>query len=109
MIRIKRGKNAKTKRKKILNQTKSFQGSSNKLYSSGRQTLLKANVYNYTHRKLRKRLNRQLWIIRLNAFLNKSNLNYNFFIYKLKFKNIQLNRKICSQLILFDPLFLNNI
>nr|YP_009326863.1 50S ribosomal protein L20 [Codium simulans]ANJ70825.1 50S ribosomal protein L20 [Codium simulans] len=102
MIRIKRGKNAKNRRKKILKQTRGFKASGHCLYSSGRQKLLKSQIQNYNHRKNRKRVNRQLWIIRLNAFLHIYNFKYSEFLRDLKFNQIQLNRKILSQLILYD-------
>lgn len=102
MIRVKRGKNAKNRRKKILKQTRGFKSSGHSLYSSGRQKLLKSKILNYNHRKNRKRVNRQLWIIRLNAFLRIYNLKYSQFFRQLKLNQIQLNRKILSQLILYD-------
>nr|YP_009472679.1 ribosomal protein L20 [Codium arenicola]ARO74386.1 ribosomal protein L20 [Codium arenicola] len=102
MIRVKRGKNAKNRRKKILKQTRGFKGSGHRLYSSGRQKLLKSKILNYNHRKVRKRVNRQLWIIRLNAFLRIYNSNYSQFIRQIKLNQMQLNRKILSQLILYD-------
>nr|QHD45091.1 50S ribosomal protein L20 [Codium fragile] len=102
MIRIKRGKNAKNRRQSILKQASGFKGSSHRLYSVGRQKLLKSQIFSYNHRKLRKRSIRQLWIIRLNAFLRISNLTYSQFINQMKLKQIQLNRKIFAQLTLYD-------
>lgn len=110
MNRIKRGHKVKNKRKQILVKAKGFRGAPNRLYRIAKQQLIKVEVHHYTHGKQRKRLLRQLWILRLNAFLNLYNKTYSPFIYKLKRNNIKLNRKVLSQLAIYEnQLFYKNI
>nr|YP_009306314.1 ribosomal protein L20 [Derbesia sp. WEST4838]AOP19218.1 ribosomal protein L20 [Derbesia sp. WEST4838] len=104
MNRIKRGHKVKKKRKQILTKVRGFRGAPNRLYRIAKQQLVKSEVNKYKHRKERKRELRQLWILRLNAFLKLYNQTYSPFIYQLKRKNIQLNRKILSQLSIYEKL-----
>nr|YP_010619679.1 Ribosomal protein L20 [Tayloriella tenebrosa]WAX03692.1 Ribosomal protein L20 [Tayloriella tenebrosa] len=102
MTRIKRGNVARKRRKKVLKLAKGFRGSHSKLFRTAKQQVLKALKYSYIGRKQRKRDYRRLWIIRINAATRLYNINYSEFIYLLKNKNIALNRKILSQLVLID-------
>ena len=54
-------------------------------------------------RKGKKRQMRSLWITRINAALEKHNISYSQFIDKLKKKNVELDRKILSQIALENP------
>nr|YP_010619291.1 Ribosomal protein L20 [Amplisiphonia pacifica]WAX03304.1 Ribosomal protein L20 [Amplisiphonia pacifica] len=102
MTRIKRGNVARKRRKKVLKLAKGFRGSHSKLFRTAKQQVLKALKYSYIGRKQRKRNYRRLWIVRINASARLYNINYSEFIYLLKKKNIALNRKILSQLVLID-------
>lgn len=102
MTRIKRGNVARRRRKKILKLAKGFRGSHSKLFRTAKQQVLKALKYSYVGRKNRKRFYRSLWIVRINASVRSYKLNYSKFIHLLKKENIALNRKILSQLALFD-------
>lgn len=103
MTRVKRGIVARKRRKKILNLTKGFRGAASKLFRTANQRYMKALKLSYINRRKKKRDFRSLWISRLNAVARKTGLNYNLFIFALKTCNIQLNRKILSQLSICDP------
>jgi large subunit ribosomal protein L20 len=103
MTRVKRGVVARKRRKKILNLTKGFRGAASKLFRTANQRYMKALKLSYVNRRKKKRDFRSLWISRLNAAARKTGLNYNLFIFALKNCNIQLNRKILSQLSINDP------
>nr|YP_010619099.1 Ribosomal protein L20 [Pterosiphonia complanata]WAX03112.1 Ribosomal protein L20 [Pterosiphonia complanata] len=107
MTRIKRGNVARKRRKKVLKLAKGFRGSHSKLFRTAKQQVLKALKYSYIGRKNRKRNYRRLWIIRINAATRLYNINYSEFICLLKKKNIALNRKVLSQLVLIDKPFFN--
>ena len=83
--------------------TKGFRGSSSVLFRPANQRLMKALVFAYEHRRLKKRFFRRLWIARINAAVRHYNLNYSVFIYDLKAKNSQLNRKWLSELAIREP------
>lgn len=102
MTRVKRGFIARKRRKKILNLTKGFRGSSSILFRSANQKKMKALKFSYRDRRRKKRDLRQLWITRINAATRLYNFNYNQFIYELKKLNIQINRKWLAQLAIRD-------
>lgn len=102
-MRVKRGTTVKKRHKKILKRAKGYRGGRSKLYKEARQATIHAGADSYRGRKEKKRSNRSLWIIRINAALSTHNISYNQFINKLKTKNIQLDRKILSQIAVEDP------
>nr|UXD06432.1 ribosomal protein L20 [Eutreptiella sp. CCMP1594] len=102
MTRIKRGSVAKKYRKKILKFNKGFVGSHSVLYRTANQQHMRALRYSYFDRRKRKRGMRRLWIKRINAAVRLKDFCYSDFICKLKQSSIVLNRKILSQLCLFD-------
>ena len=104
MVRIKRGNVARKRRHKILQQAKGFKGAHSRLFRVANQQVMKANKYAYRGRKEKKRYFRKLWITRINGILiqEKTNLKYSKFMNILKKQNIQLNRKIISQLGIYD-------
>ena len=102
MTRIKRGFVARKRRKKVLNFTKGFRGSSSKLFRTANQRQMKALRFTYRDRRRKKRYFRNLWIARINSAARFYSLNYSQLIYKLKKLNIQINRKWLSQLALRD-------
>nr|ARW64991.1 ribosomal protein L20 [Polysiphonia sertularioides] len=102
MTRIKRGNVARKRRKKILKLAKGFRGSQSKLFRTAKQQVLKSLNYSYVGRKHKKRIYRRLWITRINAGARLINFSYSKIIYLLKKDKIALNRKILSQLALFD-------
>lgn len=102
MTRIKRGNVARKRRKKVLKLAKGFRGSQSKLFRTAKQQVLKALNYSYIGRKHKKRTYRRLWITRINAGARSVKLNYSKIICLLKKENILLNRKVLSQLAIFD-------
>ena len=62
---------------------------------------MKSLTYAYVGRK-RKRSFRQLWITRINAAVRPHGINYSRFIYGLKLLNIDMNRKILSEMAIND-------
>ncbi len=102
MTRVKRGFVAKRRRKKILDRTEGFIGSSSTLYRTANERCIKALTYSSRDRKVKKREYRSLWITRLNAATNEKGVNYSKFIAACKNKNILLNRKILSQIAIRD-------
>lgn len=84
---------------------KGFRASSSKLFRPAMQRVMKALLFSYAHRKLKKRVFRKLWIVRINASVRSFNsqLTYNQFMFSLKARNCQLNRKWLSQLSVREP------
>jgi len=102
-MRIKRGTTVKRRHKKLLKLAKGYRGGRSKLYRQARQAVIHAGSDAYRGRKEKKRTNRSLWIIRINAALGKHDISYSQFMGKLKTKNIELDRKILSQIAIEEP------
>jgi large subunit ribosomal protein L20 len=103
MARVKRGVNAKKRHKKVLKQAKGYFGAKSKLFRPANQAVMKSLNYAYIGRKLRKRDFRKLWITRINAAARANGMSYSKFINGLKKANIEVNRKMLSEMAIHDP------
>jgi len=103
MTRIKRGTITKKRHKRVLKQTKGFWGQRKNVFKRAKETLLRAMAYAFKGRKLKKRDMRALFISRINAACAVEGMAYNRFIAGLKRANVDLNRKMLSQLAIYDP------
>lgn len=102
-MRVKTGIVRRKRHKKILAQTKGFRLSRGKIVKKAKEALLHAGQHAYNDRKIKKRVFRSLWIERLNGALSSMDINYSKFIAGLKKNNININRKILSEIAIFDP------
>lgn len=102
MARVKRAINAKKKHKKILKQAKGYFGAKSKLFRPANQAVMKSLNYAYIGRKQRKRDFRKLWIARINAAARLNGMSYSKFINGLKKANIEVNRKMLSEMAIHD-------
>jgi large subunit ribosomal protein L20 len=98
MARVKRGKIKNKRRANILKLTKGFRAPYSTKKKLAKEALLHSFKYAYIGRKQKKRKFRQLWQVRINAYLRNKNMKYSQFINSLKANNIALNRKILSEL-----------
>ena len=103
MPRVKRGVIHLKKRKRILKQTKGYKWGRKKLIKQAITATYKAGVHAFTDRKKKKRVNRALWQIRLNAAVRQYDLSYSKFINLLAKKKIGLDRKVLSELAHKNP------
>lgn len=103
MSRIKRGTMTKKRHKRLLKQTKGFWGQRKNVFRRAKETLLRALEFAFIGRKNRKRDFRKLFITRINAACSQNGLSYSAFIGGLKKQNVALNRKMLSQLAIFEP------
>ncbi len=102
-MRVKRGPKKARRRKKILKLAKGYFGAKKNLYRTAKEQVEKSLVYSYAGRKQRKRDFRKLWIIRINAAVRNYGLSYSKFIDGLNKANININRKVLSELAVRDP------
>lgn len=102
MVRVKRGNVARKRRQKILSLASGFRGAHSVLFRVANQQVMKALRYSYLDRKKKKRIFRRIWISRINAAARINQISYSQFIKKLKESNIDLNRKMLSQIAVFD-------
>ncbi|HUD44459.1 MAG TPA: 50S ribosomal protein L20 [Patescibacteria group bacterium] len=109
MARVKRGMVSRRKHNKLLSLAKGYRGTKSSLIKSSHDAVLHANQYSFHGRKLRKRDFRSLWITRIGEAVKKQDLSYSVFMNKLKKANIELDRKILSDLVVNDPTAFKNI
>lgn len=104
MVRIKRGNVARKRRKKILSMASGYRGAHSVLFRVANQQVMKALRYSYIDRKQKKRIFRRIWITRINAASRFNGVTYSQLINKFKKSNIDLNRKMLSQIAILDTL-----
>ena len=92
----------RARRKKILKSAKGNYSGRRKLYKSALQTVQRAGQFAYEHRRLKKRDFRRLWITRINAAARINGLSYSTLIAGLKKANVDVNRKLLSDLAVHD-------
>jgi large subunit ribosomal protein L20 len=102
MTRVKRGVTAKKRHKKILALAKGYRGSRNNVYRVAKEAVMKAGQYAYRDRRQKKRQFRNLWIVRINSGCRELDLSYSKFIYGLTKANVTVDRKILSNLAVYD-------
>jgi large subunit ribosomal protein L20 len=98
MVRVKRGNVARKRRKKILSLASGYRGAHSVLFRVANQQVMKALRYSYIGRKQKKRIFRRIWISRINAASRLSGISYSQLIHGLKKSNIDINRKMLSQI-----------
>jgi len=103
MSRVKRGITHVKKRRSLKKLTKGYKSGRKNLMRQMKTATKKAGVYAYRDRKVKKRTMRQLWQIRLGAAVREYDLSYSKFIDLLKKNNIELDRKILSDLAQNEP------
>lgn len=102
-MRVKRGVAATAKHKKIIKLAKGMQHSRTSSYRLAKQGVIKALQYAYRDRRNRKRDLRGLWITRINAAARELGTTYGKLIAGLKKADIQIDRKILSELAVNEP------
>ena len=102
-MRIKRGVPAMARHKKILKLAKGMQHSRTSSFRLARQGVIKSLQYAYRDRRNLKRDLRGLWITRINAAARESGTTYGKLIAGLKKANIQIDRKVLSELAVNEP------
>ncbi|MBE5947079.1 MAG: 50S ribosomal protein L20 [Lachnospiraceae bacterium] len=103
MARIKGGVGAKKRHNRVLKLAKGYRGARSKQYRVAKQSVMRALTTSYAGRKQRKRQFRQLWIARINAAARMNGLSYSKFMYGLKLAEVDLNRKMLSEMAISDP------
>ena len=98
MTRVKRGKIATKKRKKILKYTKGFRWGRKSKERAAKEALLHAWTHAFMGRKKKKRDFRSLWQVKINAEARKNGISYSKLINQLKKAKVKLDRKVLAEL-----------
>ncbi len=102
-MRTTKGSARRKAKRRLFNKAKGFRGGRSKLLRTVKETLVRAGVFAYRDRKVRKRDFRRLWITRLNAACREHGLRYSEFIFGLKKAGIELDRKVLSEMAIHEP------
>ena len=103
MARIKGAMMTRKRRNKVLKLAKGYYGSKHSLFKTAKQAVMKSGNYAYIGRKQKKRDFRRLWITRISAACKANGMNYSSFMNGLKKADINLNRKMLSEIAIADP------
>ena len=102
-MRVKGGPQGHRRHKKILKITKGQRGAKNRLFKRANEAMLKSLWYATRDRRVRKRDLRKLWIARITAAARLNGTTYSKLVALLKKANIELNRKMLSDMAIRDP------
>jgi large subunit ribosomal protein L20 len=102
MPRVKRGVTARASHKKIIDAAKGYRGRRKNVFRVANEAVMKAGQYQYRDRRQRKRQFRALWIARINAASRQHGLTYSVFMNGLSRAEIGVDRKVLSDIAIFD-------
>jgi large subunit ribosomal protein L20 len=108
-MRVKAGKARLRAKKRLFKEARGNFLGRRKLLRSMKETVLRARAFAFTHRRLKKREYRALWITRLSAACRARGLSYSNFIRGLAAAEILLNRKTLSELAIHEPAVFDEI
>jgi large subunit ribosomal protein L20 len=103
MARVKGGPASHQRKRRVRKQAEGFVGSRRATFVHAKQTVIRAGVYAFRDRKVRKRDFRKLWIVRINAAVRAEGLSYSQFMKGLKSVGVELDRKILADLAVNEP------
>ena len=93
---------AKAKRR-LFKRAKGYRGGRRNMIRTVKETLIRAGVFAFRDRRVKKRTYRKLWITRINAACRMRGLRYSQFIHGLNKAGIELDRKSLSEIAICDP------
>jgi len=88
---------------RLFRKVKGFRGAPGRRYRLAKEAAVRADVNAYRDRRRRKRDFRALWVTRLTAACRQRGIAYSRFIYGLTTANVELNRKVLSELAIASP------
>jgi large subunit ribosomal protein L20 len=100
---------SRKRRKKVLKYAKGYFGNKSKLFRYAKEAVQHAWQYSYIDRKKKKADRRALWIVRVNAACRNAGISYSRFVEGLKAANIELDRKVLSDLAIRDEVAFNGL
>ena len=103
MARVTRGFKARRRRNKVLKMAKGYRGAKHRLYRTATEAVDRALSFAYRDRRTNKRNFRRLWITRISAAAKMNGISYSRLINGLKVADIELDRKVLSNLAIVDP------
>lgn len=109
MPRVKGGSKTRSRHKKILKLAKGYRGAKSRSFRAANEQVMHSLMYSYRDRRVRKRNFRSLWITRINAAARSNGLSYSKFMNGLKLADVEINRKMLSEMAVNDPEGFSNL
>ncbi len=103
MPRVTRGFKARRRRNRVLKMAKGYVGGRHRLFRTATEAVDRALCYAYRDRRQKKRDFRKLWIARISAACKLNGTSYSKMIGGLKKANVDLDRKVLSNMAILDP------
>ena len=102
-MRTTKGSARNRAKNRLFKRVKGYRGGRGRLLRTAKETLVRAEASAYRDRRTKKREFRKLWIIRINAAVRERGLRYSTFVHGLQKANIELDRKMLSEMAIHDP------
>ncbi len=102
MPRVKGGRTARRRHKKVLKQAKGHRAGRHSLFRQANESVMHALQYAYEHRRDRKGDFRRLWIVRINAAARLNGLTYSTLMNGLQRAQVEIDRKVLADLAVRD-------
>lgn len=102
MARVKGGTVTCARRKRVLKLAKGYFGSKHTLYKTANEQVMHSFKYAFNDRRKLKGNMRKIWIARINAAARMNGLSYSRLMHGLKLANIEINRKMLSEMAIHD-------
>ena len=102
MPRAQKGAARRQAKNRWFKKAKGNRGARRTQWRRVKEAVVRAGVYQYRDRRMVKREYRALWITRISAACKMRDTNYSRFIAGLKAANIDLNRKMLSEIAIHD-------
>lgn len=109
MTRVKNSVATRARRKKVLKRAKGYFGSKHRLFKTAQEQVMHSERYAFRDRKQKKRDFRKLWITRINAGCRENGISYSRFIDGLNKAGVEVNRKMLSELAIYDKEAFDNL
>jgi large subunit ribosomal protein L20 len=97
MPRVKRGVTARARHKKVTDAATGYRGRRKNVFRIAKEAVMRAG-----DRRNKKRVFRALWIARINAAVREHDLSYSVFMNGMKKAEIELDRKVLSDMAIMD-------
>lgn len=94
---------SRRRRKKVLKLARGYFSGRHRLFQNAKETVRRALQYAFRDRRAKKRNIRMMWIARINAACRLNGMPYSRLINGLKIADIQLDRKMLSEIAINDP------
>jgi large subunit ribosomal protein L20 len=101
-MRVKGGVVTRRRHKKLLKRASGFYAANGRAFIHAREKVDRALAYEYRDRRTKKREMRALWIQRINAAARLNGVSYSTLMHALKVANVELDRKVLSDLAIRD-------